>query len=377
MEREPIEAAAVPGAAALLLDAKASEEAAKARPATETPICPAWSRLFDAIPVSPGGVASGIALALFASFLAFDLREGRLDELIAGVTPWWQHVEVRSALAVAALFAGVAATYRYEEIGSREDLRRLAPHLRGDAECQAALVQATHVAEHHDVRLAGLLGSALFALVVPALYRDPARFLRAETYLLPSVVFDLAVALLLGGTILRTLYGGVAQDRGFARLAHSIAEIDLLDLGPVHVFSRRGLRRALRWLVLASVAGLVVFDAGWDGPPALVFVGIVAFALFSFWLPIRGAHVRVREEKQRALAALRARIRSERARVDEGAGAGGRLADLLAYEARVQGVSEWPIDGFTLLRLAFYLLLPVGSWLGGALVERFVSKLLG
>jgi len=377
MEREPIEAAAVPGAAALSLDATLRAEATEALPAAETPICPVWSHLFDVLPVAPSVVAAGIAVALVASFLALDLREGRLVDLLAGVTPWWRHVEVRSALAVGLLFAGVAATVRYEEIGAREDLRRLAPHLRGDAECEAAVDQATRVSVHHDVRLAGLLGSVLFALVVPTLYRDPARFLRAETYLLPSVAFDLAVALVLGGTIVRTLYGGVVQDRGFARLAHAIGEIDLLELGPVHVFSRRGLRRALRWLVLASVASLVVFDAGRGGPPALVFLGIVVFALFSFWLPIRGAHERVRAEKQRVLAGVRARIRGERERVEAGTARGGRLADLLAYEARVQGVSEWPIDGFTLLRLACYLLLPLGSWLGGALVERLVNVVLG
>lgn len=381
MDRDPIEAAAAPHANALLHAAAATADVVAAPsespPIAERPICPAWSFVFDAVPASPSLVGAGIAAALFGAFLAFDLREGRLDDLLRGVTPWWQHVEVRSALAVAALFAGVAATYRYEEIGSREDLRRLEPHLRPGAECDAALAQATRVAELHDVRLAGVLGSVLFALVVPTLYRDPRRFLDLETYLLPSVLFDLAIALLLGGTILRTLYGGVVQDRGFARLAHSIADLDLLELGPVHVFSRRGLRRAFRWLVLASVASLVVFDAGWDGPPALVFVGIVAFALFSFVLPIRGAHQRVRSEKERVLGALRRAIRTERERVARGDGAGGRLADLLAYEARIAGVSEWPIEGFTLLRLSFYLLLPVGSWLGGALVERFVSRVIG
>ena len=74
---------------------------------------------------------------------------------------------------------------------------------------------------------------------------------------------------------------------------------------------------------------------------------------------------------------LRRAIRSERERTARGEGTGGRLADLLAYEARIASVSEWPIDGFTLLRLSFYLFLPVGSWLGGALVERLVSRLLG
>jgi len=389
MEREPGKAAAAPHAQTLLqavatlpgVGAGAVPDAAADPPGTTDtaghPICPAWSRLFDALPLPPSLVAVGIALTLLALLLALDLHEGRLDDLLRGVTPWWQHVEVRSALAVAALFAGTAATYRFEEIGARNDLERLEPHLRRDAACESALAEVTRAATLHDVRAAGILGSILFVLVVPTLYREPERFLHLETYRLPSVLFDLLIAALLGGTILRTLYAGIVQDRAFARLAHSIAEIDLLEPGAVSVFARRGLRRALRWLVLASFASLLVFDAGWDGPPALVFVAIVAFALVSFVLPIRGAHQRVRGEKERTLVTLRRAIRSERERSARGEGTGGRLADLLAYEARIASVSEWPIDGFTLLRLSFYLFLPVGSWLGGALVERLVSRLLG
>lgn len=386
MEREPIDAAATADLPVLLEDAQALPRAwGAAEPdvapasaeAAENPVCPLWSRLFDACPLPPLLVASGIALGLVGIFLGLDLREGHLDNLLRGVTPWWRHGEVRSALAVAALFGGAAATYRYEEIGAGNDLRRLEPHLRRDVACEAALAEVTRVASLHEVRVAGVLGSIVFALVVPALYREPARFLHLETYLLPSVLFDLVVAVLLGGTIVQTLYAGVLQDHAFARLAHSLAEIDLLEPGPVRVFARRGLRRALRWLVLASFASFIVLDAGWDGPPALVFLVIVGFALVSFVLPLRGAHQRVRSEKEHALDALRQGIRNERERVASGEGSGGRLADLLAYEERIANVSEWPIDGFTVLRLSFYLLLPMGSWLGGALVERLVSRLLG
>ena len=49
----------------------------------------------------------------------------------------------------------------------------------------------------------------------------------------------------------------------------------------------------------------------------------------------------------------------------------------LAYEARIEAVREWPFDVPTLVRFAAFLLLPLGSWLGGALVERVVSGILG
>ena len=50
---------------------------------------------------------------------------------------------------------------------------------------------------------------------------------------------------------------------------------------------------------------------------------------------------------------------------------------LLAYEARIEGVGEWPFDPSTLRRFGFFLLIPLVSWIGGALVERLVDAALG
>jgi hypothetical protein len=40
-------------------------------------------------------------------------------------------------------------------------------------------------------------------------------------------------------------------------------------------------------------------------------------------------------------------------------------------------VSAWPADSATFVRFSLYLLIPLGSWAGGAIVERFVDSLLG
>jgi len=53
------------------------------------------------------------------------------------------------------------------------------------------------------------------------------------------------------------------------------------------------------------------------------------------------------------------------------------LADLLAYEGFLRQIPVWPFDQATWPRLALYLLLPFGSWLGGALLERLLDALLG
>ena len=54
----------------------------------------------------------------------------------------------------------------------------------------------------------------------------------------------------------------------------------------------------------------------------------------------------------------------------------GRLGDLLAYKAQIESTPEWSFDSVTLLRFSVYLLIPVGSMVGGALVERVVELVL-
>ena len=54
------------------------------------------------------------------------------------------------------------------------------------------------------------------------------------------------------------------------------------------------------------------------------------------------------------------------------AAAAARIPGILAYEARVEGVREWPVDVPTLLRLTLYLALPLVSWIGGAFVAMIL-----
>jgi len=345
--------------------------------ARDAAVRPLWSRLFDRAPASPLAVGFGLGIALILAFLGLDLIDGSLRTLLSGEVAPWRDVEVRSAFIIATLFAGVLVTHRYEEAGTRRDLRSLLPALRpvslanggGDEEAVGA-------PDPLRLRAVGTLGALCIMAIVPMLYRDPSRFQRPETYALPSVLFDLAVGAALGWATSRTLYASVCQDRAFARLAALVREIDLLDLEPLRPFARRGLRRALRWLLLATIASLAFIDAGYAEAPALVLIGIVAFAMVSLLLPVLGVHARIRAEKLETLASLRQQIRAERSTADAGNARGGRLADLLAYEARIAAAREWPLDATTLLRFTFFLLLPLGSWLCSAVVGHAVERLL-
>jgi hypothetical protein len=52
------------------------------------------------------------------------------------------------------------------------------------------------------------------------------------------------------------------------------------------------------------------------------------------------------------------------------------LTDLVTYKTQVESTREWSFDSSTLLRFGLYLLIPVGSMVGGALVERIVDLAL-
>jgi hypothetical protein len=112
--------------------------------------------------------------------------------------------------------------------------------------------------------------------------------------------------------------------------------------------------------------------------PVLLLVGVAVAALL---LPVFGVHSRIQEAKGAELVRVRALIRSRAQEASEPARAGplsdAPLSDLIAYEQRIESASTWPFDVPTLFRFGLYVALGVGSWVGGAVVERLLGTLLG
>ncbi len=122
-------------------------------------------------------------------------------------------------------------------------------------------------------------------------------------------------------------------------------------------------------------------------PPAAVaalMLGIIAMALATLLLPLRGVRRRVRRAKAEELARVDEAIRGQRRalltpgdpnHVTDGPPAAS-LADLLAYRELVTSVREWPLDATTIARFGLYVAIGLGSWVGAAMVERLVDALL-
>lgn len=157
--------------------------------------------------------------------------------------------------------------------------------------------------------------------------------------------------------------------------------VSLLDQRPLVPFVRAGLRAAIAWLVGSSLAFTLLLDVI---APSLVFAvigGTMGIGIAALLLPSAGLNERLRAEKDRELAWIRAEIATARAALARSDAASreeaARLPALLAWETRVADASTWPFDVPTLLRFALLLLVPLGSWLGGALVEWVVDRWLG
>ena len=177
-----------------------------------------------------------------------------------------------------------------------------------------------------------------------------------------------------------TVYIEVEVARRLSRIGERFARVDLLDLAPLRPFARRGLRSVLLWVVLSVFLSLL-FLAPWSSDPALGFLALVfVLATALLLLPAWGIHRRILVAKQAELARVREVIRARRQSLLELDAAGvtspGRMADAVAYEARVASIPTWPFDVSTLVRFAFYVALGLGSWLGAATVERLLDLVL-
>jgi hypothetical protein len=169
------------------------------------------------------------------------------------------------------------------------------------------------------------------------------------------------------------------------RIGHEKCEVNLFDLRPLRPFVNTGLRFVL--LILAPVAavwsGVVAFGGEFQTTPLnwlVSYLLLAGIALTVLVVPIWGVHRRIREQKHQELDRISSALRGApealqhsplAAQVDSLRG-----VELLEYKRHVESVSEWPFDGSAFARLTLYLMIPALGWVGGALVERLVERVL-
>jgi hypothetical protein len=335
-------------------------------------ILPWTQQLHDAHPVAPWKSGACVTLVLAVAFTAFELALGRQHLLPDQTT--LRNIRLAYVMFLTVGFALGASLHLVAQ--ARRTLAELLPRLTLPPAEAAALLEATGRFSRGGLWRAGLFGLAISVLV--PLLADPPRVLYDPRHWLPEMYWHRIVVLALGWWISRLLMLVVVQSLRLRDLTRALPELDLFDLSILRPFTRQTLTHVLALAGLGSILTLNLIEEGFGAMVALLTLQNAGLAALAVWAPLAPIRDRVREAKERALAWCRGELASaagglvaERETAER-----GRVADLVAYETRVGAVPEWPFDAGAVGRLAFYLLIPILSWSGGAVVERWIDALL-
>jgi hypothetical protein len=227
------------------------------------------------------------------------------------------------------------------------------------------------------LRRAGIIGIAYSVLIPFWIDRTLAAWSIWSYTVEP--IFQRALLPVLGWFAGRFIYSVWAESRRLSAIGRDHIRVDLLDLRCFAPLTRQGLRYALLVVGMLSILALYLYDSEKRGLFSVVLVAgtvVLAAAATALLLPLRGARQAIVAAKQRELDWCDAGLRRARAALGSEPPAPGAVGDLVAWRGVVAAVQEWPLDAPTLRRFVLYLALPLGSWLGGAVVERVVDTVL-
>lgn len=328
-------------------------------------VVPLPLRAFALLPVAPiwcglllfGALVGGLALYCGVTGLSFRARF--LDyELLQLVT---------------LAFTPTAAVYAQR--GALRDLRDLRPSLDLGAEELAALEASLSRFSPWALRAAGLFGAALasaFAFL-PAGWPDG----RPP---LGDPVFDwvLARTAFLGFAVGATGYVEIVHGLRFGRLGGRHARVSILDARPLFPLARRGLRSVGVWMGLSMLFAALFFEPWAQLTSAIFTLAFASLAVGSLLIPVWPVHRRLQAERAAELQRIQAALWLARDRNLEpgGQAVDARLANLVAYHGLVESAPTWPIGVSTWLRFAAFVAIGLGSWVGAAVVERLLGRML-
>jgi hypothetical protein len=171
-------------------------------------------------------------------------------------------------------------------------------------------------------------------------------------------------------------YVTVAESARLSNLSNDIDSLDLLELHPHEPLIHQGLTNALLVIGTVSVMSLLGVEARY-GPVLVGFwISFTVLAWIGMMLPLRGIRKKIRVAKDRELDWCRQALKVARDELKSGANSHRPIAEILAYRNMIENIRNWPFDNPTLVRFSLYLLIPLGSWLGGAFVERGLDLIL-
>jgi hypothetical protein len=351
---------------------------AERQPALVTPF---WVRIATETNLSPGWLLIAFPAVLYPTYLLLEVLFGRG---LAAATDFEGDWGTWPAPAYAMTLGYIAMMYTYVARGTFRDLEAIRPVLSTG---EAALAELRHEFKQFERRrlwVGGVIGFA-FGCVLYEIGSGPwLDRISAGQWSLRSVcnfVIFSAFWIVAGrGTVYL-----IDTARVYSRIGERQVSIDLLDLAPLSPLTRHGLRIVLLLVIITGTTVIpALVGADLSGSEVTFFLlsnlWNLPLAVAAFLLPVRGLRRHIRARKAEELARVREDIRIDHnlvaQRGSDSAEASARLPGQLAYMNQIESVREWPFDAPTLTRFFLYVAIPLGSWVGGALVERLLGAAL-
>lgn len=346
-----------------------------------TPGAPLIDRFFEAIPIAPVWVSLALAVVVVGLILWTTQASGELAILMQHEELWWQDRDARLVILLALLASYTPAAQRYDSVGTRRNLEALRSSLGWQPGAFEDARREILEPDYRGRRIAGAIGVSLIPLTALMVDRDPGLYLQREYWRVTAFwTYGIAAFLMWNGGI--HIQSVLRRAREFSRLAGSVSRVDLFDLAGFAPFARQGLQSALVGAILLSFLALNLVDEAWLLPIGVLGLPTVCLTGVSLFAPMRGANERICAAKRSEVGRVNDAIRGDLSVLHDSSiavRAGSEppgLADLLAYRAFVEALPEWPFNARIRTRVLLYAAIPLGSWLGGALVERLLDTAL-
>lgn len=335
------------------------------------------ARVVQASPLGIPLTATLIALLIFASFLVCVWWDG-LPVIAMNMGDPTLSQDAWTAICMSLLWGAIFGLIEYTRVANLADMQLLTSKgVMIDERHLDAMRFGPHFVSHRRSRAFGALGAVLGVIFYNLVYRPEGHSVDLLDATLTNYWF-VVMTLMLFIEIFRNLSYLRADTTSLLRdLDHRI-KIDLFDIGSLDGLGRIALRRALPWAIASAIVLLMSFAQTVSILFWPLFTGLMVSAALIFGLPMWRVHGLIDRTKNMELARLRGEIAlaNDVFRRADNTETASRLAALIALERRLERVREWPLDLSTVVRFGLYLALPLGSWLGGALVEKAVDVLM-
>jgi hypothetical protein len=197
----------------------------------------------------------------------------------------------------------------------------------------------------------------------------------------PPVLWSWFIALFFWVGFAQLLVITVSNSRTFDRMGRQFATIDLLDTGGLVPFARVGIRNILIFVGGYALVPIIYFEEQDFTLEVLISLAIfVPISIALLIMPMNSIRDRISKEKHVELARIQSAMHGDRSALAESpisrdASYVG-FTGLVLYRQMINEINEWPIDYPVFLRLGLYIVIPLLTWFGAAIVERLVQILI-